>query len=91
MSVWTGAAFVLQDCQLLNSCDCWLAGQEWLDWTWDLAGFLDGVINSKLSARFSLDLLPGFEWLAGKFVLYGTNATAGTVSAQVKKSEPHVH
>ena len=34
----------------------------------------------KLSARFSLDLLPVFKLLAGKFVLYGTNATAGTVS-----------
>ena len=46
-------------------------------------GFLDGLVNSKLSARFSLDLLPGFELLAGKCVLYDTNATAGTVPGSI--------
>ena len=47
-------------------------------------GFLDGLVNSKLSARFSLDLLPGFELLAGKCVSYDTNATAGTVSDYIR-------
>ena len=54
------------------------ARQDWLDLG---PGLLAWWTNEgKLSARFSMDLLPGFEILAGKCVLCNTDATAGTAS-----------
>ena len=54
------------------------ARQDWLDLG---PGLLAWWTNEgKLSARFSMDLLPGFEMLAGKCVLCNTDATARTAS-----------
>ena len=57
------------------------ARQDWLDLG---PGWLAWRTNGgKLSARFSLDLLPGFEILAGKCVLCNTDATARTATESV--------
>ena len=57
------------------------ARQDWLDLG---PGLLAWWTNEgKLSARFSMDLLPGFEILAGKCVLCNTDATAGTASGHI--------